>query len=195
MDTEKRLITVPYSLKYKDQLIDFCEKCDIVGYKNNNSLKAMKLDWCLSLGGRFFITLVDNKIVSLSGCHPLMELGRDAYRVLFRGVELPGYKNHLGIVSKSHMTSIPFFYHLPLQIEHAKAVGYKRFMITTNWDNIDGISSMTKSHRVLGLLARQGLVKPVVEKMLLYYTEQAVWEIDLDVYYDLREKFKNRHGL
>jgi hypothetical protein len=193
MGAEKRLITTIYDRSQKEDLLKFCSSCDLAGYANNRSLQSMKLDWCLDLGGAFYTSRLENEIISVSGCHPLKEVGSDVYRILFRGAELPQYKNYHGIMSKTHMGSIPFFYHVPLQIKYGQEVGYKRFVITTNWTN--SISSMEKSHRVFNLLERQGLVTKLVDKMMLFYTEQSVWELDLDMYFKLRTEFKDRHGL
>jgi hypothetical protein len=189
------LSTVEYNPSYRNSLIEFGNRCKNYNYKNNESLEAMRLDWCLSTGGQFFLTLLDNEIISVSGCHPLSQVDSNLYRVLFRGVVLKEYQNLLGIMSKTHMTSIPFYYHLPLQLQWAKNKGYESVCITTNWNNPDGIESMSHSHKVMQLLARQGIVECFIDKINLYYTDQTVWKLNVDRYFKVREEFRKRHGL
>lgn len=193
MDSKERLITREYTCEQLPALEQFCSKCEIAGYKNNSSIEAMRLDWCLKEGGQFFLTYLDNIIISVSGCHPLPQAGPDCYRILFRGATLPEYQNFFKIVSKTHMSSIPFFSHIPLQVEWAK--GFTKHVVTTNWSNPDGIVSMGHSHRVFQLLNRQGLVSCLIEKINLFYTDQSVWQINLEKYFKARTEFKDRNGL
>lgn len=194
MDSKKRLTTVSYSSDHAEALEQFCNQCQTQGYKNNQSVDSMRLDWCADQGGQFFLTYIDNIVVSVSGCHPLPELGEDVYRVLFRGATLQAYQNYLGVVSKTHMTSIPFYAHIPLALDWIDTGIYKKIVITTNWNNPD-IESMSKSHAVLGLLARQGIVDCLVNKVNLFYTDQTVWQLNVDRYFQVRNQFKQRHKL
>lgn len=194
MDTNKRLKTVGYTDQHLGFVEEFCQQCKLVGYKNNESIEAMKLDWCLSQGGQFFLTYLDDRIISLSGCHPLSEVSKNTYRVLFRGATLPEYQNLTGAMSKTHMNSIPFFYHVPRQIKWAKQVDRDCIVVTTNYENTE-IKSMSKSHRVFHSLAKQGIVNQLVEKMNLFYTEQAVWQINENEYFKHRSEYALRQGL
>lgn len=194
MDINKRLKTVGYTDRHLGFVEEFCQQCKLAGYKNNESIEAMKLDWCLSQGGQFFLTYLDDRIISLSGCHPLSEISKNTYRVLFRGATLPEYQNLTGAMSKTHMNSIPFFYHVPRQISWAKQVGRDCIVVTTNYENIE-IKSMSKSHRVFYSLAKQGIVDQLVEKMKLFYTDQAVWQINENEYFKHRSDYALRQGL
>jgi hypothetical protein len=194
VETKKRLTTVLYSNSHKLSLEKFCRSCQEQGYKNNQSLDAIKLEWCLDQGGQFFLTYIDDIVVSVSGCHPLPEIGKDVYRILFRGATLRQYQNHLGVMSKTHMTSIPFYTHIPLAAEWVNSMNNKRLVITTNWNN-PNIVSMNKSHNVLGLLAKQGIVSCLTEKINLFYTEQTAWQLNIDRYTTARNQFKQRNGL
>ena len=195
MVSQERLTTVGYTPEHLPALKEFCLKCLFQGYSNNSSIDTMRLEWCLDEGGQFFLTYLDDILISVSGCHPLPQAGPDCYRVLFRGATLPEYQNLFKIVSKTHMSSIPFFSHLPLQVEWAKSKGYTTPVVTTNWNNPDGIESMSHSHRVFQLLARQGLVNCLVEKLELFHTAQSVWAVNLDRYSQARTQFKDRNGL
>lgn len=194
MGIKKKLTTVLYSDIHKPSLEKFCKLCQEQGYKNNQSLDAIKLEWCLDQGGQFFLTYIDDIIVSISGCHPLPEISKDTYRILFRGATLHQYQNHLGIMSKTHMTSIPFYTHIPLAINWTNLLGNKQLVITTNWDN-SNVVSMNKSHKVLGLLAKQGIVDCLIEKTELFYTEQTVWQLNKDRYTEVRNQFKQRNNI
>lgn len=194
MEINKGLTTVGYTDRHLGFVEEFCKGCQTAGYKNNESLEAMKLEWCLSRGGQFFLTYFNDRIISLSGCHPLKELGENVYRVLFRGATLPEYQNILGIMSKTHMNSTPFYYHLPRQVNWAKASNYETFVVTTNHNNQDGIESMSKSHRVFQLLEKQGIVDCMHRNFKLFYTDQSVWKINLDQYNTARQAFTNRQN-
>lgn len=191
MDTKQRLITVSYSDIHKNALEQFCNSCKEQGYRNNESFTAMKLEWCLEQGGQFFLTYINDTIVSVSGCHPLPEVGNNAYRILFRGAALKEYQNYPRVLSKHLMTGIPFYTHIPLANEWCNS---SQLVITTNWNN-SGITSMNKSHNVLGLLARQGIVNCLIKKMNLFYTEQTVWQLNMENYLAARNKFKQRNNL
>jgi hypothetical protein len=190
----KKTITVEYSTEHLSKLIDFCQACEEPGYKNNNSIESMKLDWCLEVGGQFFLTYLGDKIVSVSGCHPLPEVDNTTYRLMFRGASLPEYQNFTNTVSKTMFNSATFYYHVPKQIEWAKRQGYNTFVITTNSNNPE-IQSMNKSHRALKALSNQGMVDCMFEEKMLFYTKQSVWKLNLEKYNQVREQFKIRHGL
>jgi hypothetical protein len=189
MDSKERLKTIAYSHQHREHLIEFCNEAGEQGYKNNQSLEAMRLDWCISTGGQFFLSYLGDKIISVSGCHPLPEVG-NYFRALFRGATLNQYQNYYGVPSKTHMGSIPFYDHLPLQLDWAN----NDIVVTTNWNNLD-IKSMGHSHRVFKLLARQGLVTCLEEKINLFNTDQSVWKINIDAYLTAREGYRIRNGL
>jgi hypothetical protein len=195
MESNKRITTVGFTFDHLKSVEEFCQACKLVGYKNNDSVKSMRLDWCLKLGGQFFLTYFDGKLISLSGCHPLPEAGENIYRILFRGATLPGYQNLHGTLSKTHMNSIPFYYHVPRQVNWANTLGHNTYAITTNHSNKDSIQSMSKSHRVLGLLEKQNLVTCLQHDLWLFNNVQSVWSLNLDTYFTARNNFKERNAL
>lgn len=192
MVAAERLTTVIFSDQYTDQVEKFCLSCREHGYKNNESIKAMKLDWCLDQGGQFFLTYFDDKIISLSGCHPLPQAGKDVYRILFRGITLPEYKNLQGALNKAHMNSIPFYNHIPEQVKWIKGLTDEpKLVITTNHAN--EITSMEKSHRVFKLLEKQQIVSCMHEHLSLFNTDQSVWLLNQDIYNQQRLNYTNRN--
>ena len=95
-----------------ERLHMFCEKCDELGYKNNNSIKAMKLYWAKQteqngISGEFFCafrrhTKKLDTIFAVAGCHPLPRdkfpmVNNNAWRIFFRRCELPGYSPYKGL--------------------------------------------------------------------------------------------------
>lgn len=194
MESYQGLTTVKFDFDHLAAVEEFCAQCKLVGYKNNDSIKSMKLEWCLALSGQFFLTYLDNKIISLSGCHPLLEAGTGVYRILFRGATLPEYQNLHGTLSKTHMNSIPFYHHAPEQITWAAKEGYTNCVITTNRANKDGIQSMNKSHRVFKILEKQHIVSCLHKNLWLFNNEQSVWSLNIDNYFTSRNSFKERHG-
>lgn len=193
MESYQGLTTVEFDFNQINAVEEFCIQCKLAGYKNNDSTKSMKLEWCLASGGQFFLTYLDDKIISLSGCHPLPEAGVNVYRILFRGATLPQYQNLHGTLSKTHMNSIPFYYHAPKQLAWAEAAGYNECAITTNHSNKDGIVSMNKSHRVLQLLEKQNIVSCLHKNLLLFNNQQTVWKLNVDNYFISRTRFDQRH--
>jgi len=192
LESKKRLTTVEYSPKHENDLRWFCQVCAKLGYRNNSDFVKMKLDWCLETDGQFHLTYADKKLIAVSGCHPLPEIGSNTYRVLFRGATIE--KNLLDVVSKTHMNSLVFLLHIPRQIEWASSRGADQFVITTNWVNPD-ITSMESSHRVMKLLEKQGILECLVEKTELFYTTQTVWKLNVEKYFQIRKEFIKRHNI
>jgi len=193
MDAEKRLTTVIFNDQYLGQVEKFCLIAKEHGYENNESLKAMKLEWCLEQGGQFFLTYFNDKIISLSGCHPLPQAGEDVHRIMFRALTLPEYKNLQGTLHKGLMNAIPFYNHIPEQINWIKGLtdNYTKLVITTNHAN--EITSMEKSHRVLKLLEKQKIVSCMHENLFLFNTNQSVWLLNQDIYNQERLNYTNRN--
>ena len=156
-------------------LVDFTRRCDIMGYNNNNSLKAMKFDWCIETGGAWFATYDDeDDIISLSGIHPF----KDGYRGLFRGAQL--YPRNAGM-NRYHMQSHCFYCQMPFQLEFA---GEAPVYVTTNIYN-DASGRMSKVDRTFHHLAKYGVVSHVGEEEL-YNTLQNVWVLNKERYTEVR---------
>ena len=168
--TTKRIYTAD------EDLMQFILECDKLGYTNNNSLKAMKFDWCIN-NGAWFATFKNNKIISVSGIHSF----KDGYRVMFRGAQLSARK--IGI-NKHHMQSYCFYSQLPLQIEYA---GTSPIYITTNVKN-DASGKMTRIDKTFKLLEKTGLVKYVGCEEV-FYTLQNIWQLNVDRYHEVRKNY------
>lgn len=76
-----------YPKIHDEAVLEFCNKCKRLNYINNDSFKSMKWYWSeVAWSGTF----KNNILVSLSGIHAFPEINKNAFRVMFRGVTLPG---------------------------------------------------------------------------------------------------------
>ena len=158
-------------------VMDFIDSCNQLGYKNNNSLKSVKWEWCLE-NGAWFATFENNRIISLSGIHTF----KDGYRALFRGAQL--YPRPIGI-NKYHMQSYCFHSQLPHQIAYAST---KPIYITTNFEN-DASGKMIRIDRTFQLLEKTGLVDYVGTEEV-FYVQQNIWRLNVDRYNAIRKNYE-----
>lgn len=164
-------------------VLKFCEECDVLGYKNNNSLKAMKFEWCTDTGGAWWGAYDGDAIVSMAGIHPF----EDGYRTMFRGAQTT---SAIAGLSKTHMTSIPWRYIMPEQIAWAQSNNPDApLYITTNISN-DASGKMNRTHRLFKLLEKQGIVDYVRDDEI-FYTMQSVWKLNIGPYYKTLQEANN----
>lgn len=166
-----------------DDLQEFMQSCDKLGYNNNNSLKAMKFTWCLGLGGKWFVTYNKEKIVGISGVHPW----RNGVRALFRGAQLYSIP---GGLSRNHMNCWMFKYHLPLVIDMYKD---KNIYITTNMDN-DASGKMLKLNKLYFVLEKSNLVSHQGIDTVMGIP-QNIWKLNVPVYLDVLQRRNNIDSL
>ena len=164
-------------LENTQELIEFCEICKSKGYKNNESLKAMKFDFA-----DFWGAWHNNKLVAVAGAHTLPEVSQNAIRVLFRGCQIQEVYRGLG---KYHMNSIGFRDILPVQIEAYKD---KDLYITTNVHN-DASGRMNRTHKAMKLLDKDGILT-YSHDTELYFTEQSVWKVNKEKYNEIRHRLE-----
>jgi len=165
----------------------FCKKAKQLKYENNSSLKAMKFDWCKE-HGEYFCAIKDNEIVAVAGCHPLPEVNPNAWRIMFRGCELPMQDTFRGL-GKGDWNSITQREIIPKFIEYCPT---DELYITTNTYHEHSNGKAARNHKLMGLLARQGILDKYSE-MMLYYTEQTVWKLNIQEYTSRRNKLKGRY--
>lgn len=164
-------------LKKNKDLIEFCETCKTKGFKNNESLKAMKFDFA-----EFWGAWCNNKLVAVAGAHALPEVHSNAVRVLFRGCQIKETYKGLG---KHHMNSIGFRDILPVQMDAYKD---KDLYITTNVYN-DASGRMNRTHRAMKLLDKEGILEYNYD-MELYFTKQSIWKINKERYNEIRYRLE-----
>jgi len=162
----------------------FCSKAKQLGYENNSSLKAMKFDWCKE-HGEFFCAIKDSEIVAVAGCHPLPEVGDTAWRIMFRGCELPQTDTFRGL-GKGDWNSITQREMIPRFIEWCPT---DQLYISTNIHHEHSNGKAARNHKLMGLLAKQKILDKYSE-MMLYYTEQTVWKLNINEYTRRRSLLK-----
>ena len=158
----------------------FCKQCNALGYKNNSSLKEIRWDSTKSCG-EFWGAWHNKKLISIAGAHPLPEISSNSIRVLFRGCQL--FSPYTAL-SPSHMNSVPFRDILPYQIEK---YADKDLYITTNIHK-DNSGKMHRTHKVMQLLSKKGIVDLYIDDMILYNTNQSVWKLNKDKYFEIRNR-------
>lgn len=155
------------------KLETFIEECDKLGYKNNNSLNALRFNWVLE-EGLWLETSVDGKMVGISGVHEF----KDGVRALYRGAQLYSIP---GGLTKNHMNCWMFYYHLPIVI---KMYGDRPIYVTTNIDN-DASGKMLKLNRLYDILAKKGFYD-LVSTEEIFGVQQRVWKLNPDIYWKYR---------
>lgn len=165
----------------------FCKEAKKLGYENNASLKAMKFDWCKE-NGEYFCAIKDEKIVAVAGCHPLPEVEQDAWRIMFRGCELPQSDTFTGL-GKGDWNSITQREMIPLFINWCPS---SKLYITTNTHHEHSNGKSARNHKLMGLLAKQKILDKHSE-MLLYYTEQTIWKLNIEEYTRRRNLLKGKY--
>jgi len=181
--------------KNKPLLEKFCEKAEKAGYENNATIRKMKFGfnnvYDLGVPTHYWAILHDNDIISVSGCHLWSDDGKEytINRVLFRSATLPEYDNIVKSLNRNHMNSLPFSILLPYQILYGLKNKCDEFRVTTN-TGIDALPKMQRTHKVLQLLEKQGLVSFIKEQMF-FNKLQYVWSLNLKNYYKALLSFHN----
>lgn len=174
-----------------DELISklekFCSKAKSLGYENNSSLKAMKFDWCKNIG-EYFCAINNDEIVAVAGCHPLPEVSEQGWRILFRGCELPHTDTFNGL-GKGDWNSITQREIIPRFIEYCPS---NELYITTNIHHEHSNGKSARNHKLMGLLAKQKILDKHSD-MMLYYTEQTVWKLNIEEYTRRRNSLKGNY--
>lgn len=169
------------------KLETFCTKAKALGYENNSSLKAMKYDWCKEQG-EYFCAIKDEEIVAVAGCHPLPEVSENGWRILFRGCELPQQDVFTGL-GKGDWNSITQREVIPRFINYCPT---DELYITTNIRHEHSNGKAARNHRLMGLLAKQKILDKHSD-MVLYYTEQTVWRLNIQEYTRRRSLLKGNY--
>lgn len=169
------------------KLETFCKQAKELGYTNNSSLKAMKYEWCKEWG-EYFCAIIDDKIVAVAGCHPLPEVSENAWRILFRGCELPHQDTFKGL-GKGDWNSITQREVIPRFIDWCPS---NELYITTNIDHEHSNGKASRNHRLMKLLAKQKILDKHSD-MMLYYTKQTIWKLNISEYTRRRNMLKGNY--
>ncbi len=174
-----------YEASDKSKVEEFCNSCKALGYVNNASIEAMKLD---KEDCYFFLGLDNDKIFTLAGVHKLPEVDDRAWRCLFRGAQLPGYTPQWSMdIFKS---GIHFSQLLYRQINHILDLDpLAEFYISTNTSSVTGAKSSRLNSIMMPRIAKMGVWNLHLENFMLYNVPQNLWKINVDRYMELREQW------
>lgn len=170
-----------------DKLEIFCNKCEQLQYNNNSSFKRMKLEWCKSVG-EFWCAIKNDEIIAVAGCHPFPEISTNAWRILFRGCELPKKDNFKGL-GKGNWNSITQREFVPIMIEWCPS---DQLFITTNIYNEHSNGKAQRNHKIMKLLARQKILTHY-SNIMLNNCFQSVWQLNINEYLSRRNKLKGKY--
>lgn len=168
------------------RLKDFCDQCKILGWENNSSPEAMKIDKMIMPYGSYFIGLDGDKFFTVAGVHNLSEAGITGYRCLFRGAQLPKYTPKFSM--NIYNSGIHFSYLLYYQIKFIQEIDSNTdFYISTNIDNPAAGASSRLNNIMMPRLLKQGYFTLEKENYTLYGTQQNLWKINVEKYMADRE--------
>jgi len=173
--------------KHLEMIQEFCNNCKELGYVNNSSFKQMRLLWCKA-NGEYWCAIKQGKIVAVAGCHTLPEVSKSAYRILFRGCELPRSDNFKGL-GKAQWNSITFRDFVP---QFIKYLPNSLLYITTNIDNDHSNGRSSRNHRTMNLMSKQGILDNCGD-MFLNNTNQTLWRLNTSEYLRRRERIGNEY--
>jgi hypothetical protein len=169
-------------------LQQFCNECKTLGYVNNESFAAIKLDKMVMPYGQFLIGLEDGKIFTIAGVHRLPEVNNHAWRCLFRGAQLPGYTPAWSLdIFKS---GIHFSQLLYMQIKLVQEIDPNaEFYVSTNVDSNIGAKSSRMNDVMMPRIAKRGIWNLELENFMLYNVPQNLWKVNVANYMEARERW------
>jgi len=177
------MIVEPITDDLISRLEIFCRKARALGYTNNASLKRMKYDWCKE-NGEYFCAIKGNDIIAVAGCHKCPEIHEGAWRILFRGCELPGTSPYKGL-NKGDWNSITQRDFIPKFIDYIPS---KELYISTNISN-EHSGKALRNHKIMSILANQkDAYLNYICDMTLFETEQTIWQLNIGKYLERRSK-------
>jgi hypothetical protein len=176
---------VKYSDEYLPELAIFCARCRDLGWKNNETIEAMKLD---DPNIQFWLIFVDGVVASVSGAQELFASNADSiiqdkdFRLFFRSATLPEHYNAMPF--NRYMGHNLYVKQLAQpQRRWCFARGAKRLMLTTNTSNV-GSPMMDKIARITRLnevrYCKKRGIPPMWDELgtcTLFYTEQVIFKL------------------
>jgi|TARA_B110000438_G_scaffold297032_1_gene342705 hypothetical protein len=177
------VIIIPINDELIPELEVFCKKAKELGYVNNSSLKLMRYDWCKE-NGEFYCAIKGDDIVAVAGCHTLPEFSPNAWRIMFRGCELPGASPYKGL-NKGDWNSITQRDFIP---EFINYIPSEELYISTNISN-EHSGKALRNHKIMNILARQKDAYIIdVCDMMLNNVHQTIWKLNIEQYLSRRSK-------
>jgi len=166
----------------KTLLNNFFKSCQGMGYVNNTSLGAIKINYVFEREGNIWFLIKGDEIIGMAGCHRFDELYLEhtPFRIQYRGCELPGKDVKPGL-SRSHFNSSTFRELIPYQLQWIEDQGHDKHnvFLSANLDN--------KNHRAMMLIEKQGFLTKYKEG-IISTAEQTVWKFNTQHYEEVRKK-------
>lgn len=171
-----------FELSDTHKLQQFCDACANLGYENNKSFSAIKLDRMTMPYGQFFIGVDTDKdiIFNLSGVHHIPEVNANAYRVFYRGACLPGYTTGLGYIKNSFQLMVMLDQQINFILELNPSA---EFYFTTNTHKSDSNAKSQRMDEVMTpRVARLGVFTKLRDNFDYQYTQQTLWRVNVQKY-------------
>ena len=185
----KPTLTKVFEITDPDILDTWFVECTERGFENNLSVEAMRFDWVLKQGGKWWGSMERGRVVSVSGAHPHF---LDGWRLTFRGAQLEARK---GVKWNPFFTHVHHWYdHASYQLEYAQSVAGKNVLVysSTPVQASDAHSPHSHNyHKNSFLAAEVGLLECMGDKKV-YGKLQTVWKYNVEVF---MEKQVVRPGL
>lgn len=160
----------------------FFAECQTLGFSNNVSSESIKYHWTRNeRKGCFWALYIQERIVGMAGCHWMPEIHEKAFRIQFRGCEIPG-TDPKKTLSRSHFNSMTFRELIPLQLNWIEQFGEYEVFLSTNHDN--------KNHRAMQLIAQQGFLTEF-DVGEYFSVQQTIWKFNSQHYKSVRSKIKS----
>lgn len=189
MAETKPTLTKVFEITDPDILDTWFVECTERGFENNLSAEAMRFDWVLEQGGKWWGSMERGRVVAVSGMHPHF---LDGWRMVFRGAQLE---------AREDVKWSPFFTHIhtwydqaSYQLEYAQSVDGKNVLVYSSTVALEENAHSPRSHNFhknMSLAAEVGLVEYVGTKKV-YGELQAIWKHNMEV---IMEKQVVRPGL
>ena len=164
----------------------FLEKCKELNYINNSSVDRLKLYEWTDTYAQFWVIWLDKKIVAISGCHKLEDLGNNYCRIGFRTCQLPYISNYYK-KTKYNFHS-PIWYHIiPLQIEWALQKNLENCVISIN--SVENEYFGKIAAKTMSKLEKFDIVS-LEQEVMLYKKLQKIYKININNFFKFYNKTK-----
>jgi hypothetical protein len=159
----------------------FFAECLTLGFTNNSSTESIKFRWATEeRRGRFWVLRHQGAVVAMAGCHWIPEIHQKAFRIQFRGCEIPG-TDVKKTLSRGQFNSSTFRELIPFQLSWIHEQGdYEVFL---------SVGLGHRNHRSMEILEKQGFLE-FYERGNLFDTPQTTWKFNVEHYQKVRSKIR-----
>lgn len=171
----KYFVTQDYE---KYNLDEFLSQCKDLGFVNNTSRDKLRFDWMEENNGAYWAFVKDNKIISMSGCHPFPDID-NAYRIGYRSATLPGEDPFKGFSRYGH-NGIPNRVLFQYQIRWCQSFGIMKFILTTNCDS--DVGHMHMSHLMQVRINQCTNLSTYLGDRIVNGVNQSLWKYNIEEY-------------